>query len=132
MIREKSKKCQLSKSEAGDEVICDIKKCLAKESKYFSYLSGLTMKELRDIAQESGLYGYTAFRKASLIRFLDKRRELIRERVSPAAMKVWVELFANGNFAEHYTKVILNTLPVVSEMRCEIFTDGESEEDDMR
>ena len=136
MIREKSKKCQLSKSKAGDEVICDIKKCLAKESKYFSYLSGLTTKELRDIAQESGLYGYTAFRKASLIRFLDKRRELIRERVeermSPAAMKAWVELFANGNFAERYTKVILNTLPVVSEMRCEIFTDGESEEDDMR
>ena len=40
------------------------------ESKYFSYLSGLTVKELRDIARESGLYGYTALRKASLIRFL--------------------------------------------------------------
>ena len=40
------------------------------ESKYFSYLSGLTAKELRDTARECGLYGYTALRKASLIRFL--------------------------------------------------------------
>ena len=43
------------------------------ESKCYSYLSGLTVRELRDIARESGLYGYTALRKADLVRFLDKR-----------------------------------------------------------
>ena len=144
MIREKCKERQLSKSEARCEVIREIRKCLATKSKYFSYLSGLTVKELRDIARESGLYGYTAFRKASLIKFLDKRRQLIKKRVEErmflAAMKAWVELFADGNFSEHYTKVILNTLPVVSETRCdcrkcvrwqrnEIFTEGESDED---
>ncbi len=79
MIREKCKERQLSKSEARREVICDIKKCLVTESKYFSYLFGLTVKELRDIARESGLYGYTALRKASLIKFLDKRRRLIKK-----------------------------------------------------
>ena len=118
MIREKCEERQLSKSEARREVLCEIKKCLATESKYFSYLSGLTVKELRHIARESGLYGHTALRKASLIRFLHKRRQLIKKCVEkqmfPAAMKTWVELFADGNFAEHYTQVIMNTLPIMS------------------
>ncbi len=65
MIQEKCKERQLSKSEARREVLREIKKCLVTESKYFSYLSCLTIKELRDIARESGLYGYTALRKKS-------------------------------------------------------------------
>ena len=43
------------------------------DTKYFSFLSGLTVKELHDIAQESRLRGYTRFRKADLIRFVDCR-----------------------------------------------------------
>ena len=117
------------------------------ESKYFSYLSGLTVKELCDIARESGLYGYTALRKASPIRFLDKRRQLIKKcvekRMFPDAMRAWVGLFAPNEFtAEHYTKVILDTLPVMSETRCDcrkcvrwrrnnILTDDESSDEDI-
>ena len=89
------------------------------ESKYFSYLSGLTVKELRDIARESGLYGYTALRKANLIRFLDRRSRVIEKcverRMFPDAMKTWVELFApNKSTAEHYTQVIMSTLSNMS------------------
>ena len=89
------------------------------ESKYFSYLSGLTVKELRDIARERGLYGYTALRKANLIRFLDKRSRVIgkcvERRMFPDAMKTWVELFApNKSTAEHYTQVIMSTLSNMS------------------
>ena len=60
MIREKCKERQLSKSEARREVICDIKKCLVTESKYFSYLFGLTVKELRDSPREWALWVYSS------------------------------------------------------------------------
>ncbi len=49
------------------------------ESKYFSYLSGLTVKELREIARKSGIYGYTALRKTDLVRFLDRRSRVIKK-----------------------------------------------------
>ncbi len=102
IMMEKRKKHQLSKSEACREAIREIKKCLATESKYFSYLSGLTVKELRDIARESGLYEYTALRKANLIRFLDRQSRVIKKCVEkqmfPDAMKAWVELFAPNEF----------------------------------
>ncbi len=153
-IKKKRKERQLSKREARCEALCEIKKCLASESKYFSYLSGLTVKELRDIARESRLYGYTALRKASLIRFLDKRRQLIKKcvekRMFPDAMRAWVELFASKEFAaEHFTQVIMSTL---SDMSCfkkkkksvaprrmrrgrrrrnKILTDSDSEEEDI-
>ena len=89
------------------------------EPKYFSYLSGLTVKELRDIARESGLYGYTAFRKASLIRFLGRQSRVIRKCVERRmfwdAMKTWFELFTpNKSNAEHYTQVIMSTLSDMS------------------
>ncbi len=78
------------------------------------YLSGLSVKELRDIARESGLYGHTALRKASLIKFLDRRswviRESVEKRMFPDSRRAWVGLFAVGNFAEHYAEVILHTL----------------------
>ncbi len=84
------------------------------ESKYFSYLSGLTVKELREIARKSGIYGYTALRKTDLVRFLDRRSRVIKKcvdkRIFPDSMKAWVELFALGNFVEHYTQAIINTL----------------------
>ncbi len=116
-------------------------------------MSGLTVKELRDIARESGLYGHTALRKASLIRFLDKRRQLIKKRVEkrmfPDAIKTWVELFAPNEFAtEHFTQVIMNTLSDMSyfgkkksvvsrktrrscRRRNEILTDDESSDEDI-
>ncbi len=92
---------------------------MATESKYFCYLSGLTVKELRYIARESGLYEYTALRKANLIRFLDRRSRVIKKcvekRMFPDAMKAWVELFAPNEFAaEHYTQMIMNTLSDMS------------------
>ncbi len=49
-MMEKQKKHQLSKSEARREAVHEINKCLSTRSKYFSYLSGLTVKELREIA----------------------------------------------------------------------------------
>ncbi len=62
--------------------------------------------------------------------------------------QLWVELFADGNFAEHYTQVIMNTLPIMSffgkkklvvlrktkrgrRRRNEIFTDDESSDEDI-
>ncbi len=42
------------------------------DSKYFTYLSGLTVSELRDIARENKLRGYSALRKYNLIRFLER------------------------------------------------------------
>ncbi len=84
------------------------------ESKYFSYLSSLTVKDLKALARESGLYGYMALRKANLIRFLDRQSRVIKgcleKRMFPDSMKAWIGLFADDNFAEHYTEVILHTL----------------------
>ncbi len=84
------------------------------ESKYFSYLSSLTVKDLRALARESGLYGYMAFRKVNLIRFLDRRNRVIEKyvekRMFSDSMRVWVGLFTVRNFAEHHTEVILRTL----------------------
>ncbi len=119
IMMEKRKKHQLSKSEARCEAVREINKCLSTRSKYFSYLSGLTVKELREIARENGLRRYAAFRKASLIRFLDRQSRVIKKcvekRMFPDAMKAWVELFAPNKFAaEHYTKVIMNTLSDMS------------------
>ncbi len=114
MMRKQAKEHKLSKNEARCEVIREINKCLSKKSKYFSYLSGLTVKELRDIARKSGIYGYTTLRKSSLVRFLDKRSRVIKKCVEKQMfldpIKAWVELFADGNFAEHYIEIMLNTL----------------------
>ena len=119
IMMEKRKKHQLSKSEARREAVCEIERCLVPESKYFSYLSGLTVKELRDIARESGLYEYTALRKANLIRFLDRRSRVIKKcvekRMFPDGLRAWVELFAPNEFAaEHYTQMIMNMLSDMS------------------
>ena len=88
------------------------------ESKYFSYLSSLTVKDLRALARESGLYGYMAFRKVNLIRFLDRRSRVIKKYVEKQmfsdSMRAWVGLFTVGSFAEHHTEIILRTLSDMS------------------
>ncbi len=89
------------------------------ESKYFSYLSSLAVKELHDIARESGLCGYSSLRKYILIRFLDKRIKVIKNclerRMFPDAMKAWVELFVpNKSTTKHYAQIILKTLSPIS------------------
>ena len=102
----------------------------------------------------SGLYGYTALKKASLIRFLDRRGRVIKKcverRMFPDAMKSWVELFIyNKSVAEHYALVIMSTLSSMScfkekkksvaprrtrrgrRRRIEILTDDESSDEDI-
>ena len=89
------------------------------QSKYFCYLSSLAVKELHDIARESGLCGYSSLRIYSLIRFLDKRIKVIKNclerRMFPDAMKAWVELFVpNKSTTKHYAQIILKTLSPIS------------------
>ena len=43
-----------------------------QSSRYELYLSTLTMSELRDIARESKVIGYSKYRKAGLVWFLSK------------------------------------------------------------
>ncbi len=42
-------------------------------SKYYSFLSGLTVKKLHDLAREGKIYDHWSLRKANLIRLLDDR-----------------------------------------------------------
>ena len=93
------------------------------KSKYFSFLSGLTVKELHDIARESKIYGHAPLRKADLIRFLDGRcvtrrynyqkriKKCLRRWMFPDTLRAWVELFVSDkSIAEHYVQIILCTL----------------------
>ncbi len=85
------------------------------------YLSTLSMSELRDIARESKVIGYSKFigyskyKKAGLVKFLSRRTNSVKrslsERMFPEAMRAWVGLFTKNKFTtNHYTDVILDIL----------------------
>ncbi len=93
------------------------------ESKYFSFLSGLTVKELHDLAREGEIYDHWSLRKANLIRLLDDRyanerywyqhefKECLRRWVFPETLRAWVGLFVSDkSVAEHYVQLILRVL----------------------
>ncbi len=88
MMRKQAKEHKLSKSEARCEAIREINKCLSKRSKYFSYLSGLTVKELHKIARENGIYEHAAVRKSNLVKFLDKRSRVIKKCVEKRMFRI--------------------------------------------
>ena len=75
----------------------------------------MSVLELRDIARESGLFGYSALRKADLVGFLERRSfeitDSLNERIFPDALRAWVGLFVSDrSVAKHYTEVISDTL----------------------
>ncbi len=97
-------------------------------TKYFSFLSGLTITELREIAKECKLRNYSRLRKADLISFLDcyceKRpidcpesvtyevvQRCLERWMFPKALEAWVEHFIPNQCApKHFVQVILHTL----------------------
>ena len=98
------------------------------DTKYLSYLSGLTARELHYIARENEIYGHTSLRKADLIKFLDwhcvKREDEDQEdftheviqnylgrQTFPDTLRAWVGLFVSDkSVSEHFVQIILNTL----------------------
>ena len=58
------------------------KREMSRKSKYFSYLSGLTVKELRDTAQESKVIGYSKYKKADLVKFLLRQTNRVKRSLS--------------------------------------------------
>ena len=86
-----------------------------QSSRYELYLSTLSMSELRDIARESKVIGYSKYRKAGLVWYLSRQTNSVKrslsERMFPEAMRAWVGLFTkNKNITDHYTDVILSIL----------------------
>ncbi len=111
-------------------------------TKYFTFLSGLTVKELRDIARKCMIRGYSRYRKTDLIRFIDCRcvirdsntfyiwrlndyvsdithelvQNCIEKRMFQDSMRAWVGLFVSDkSVSEHYAQIILG---VLSPMKC--------------
>ncbi len=105
--------------------------------KYFKYLSGLTVKELRDIARSGKTCECLHYKKADLVRFLnyhcvkrtyksffiweyssyesDITHELLQKSVEKRmfqdSMRAWVGLSVlDKSVSEHYTQVILDVL----------------------
>ena len=115
-------------------------------SEYFTYLSGLTLKELRFFARRCMIRNYSRYRKVDLIRVIDQRcvvgggnmfymddegglfdvtrvllQRCVSERMFRDSVRAWVGLFVSDkSVSEHYVKIILG---VLSPMRCikEIF-----------
>ncbi len=86
-----------------------------QSSRYELYLSTLSMSELRDIARESKVIGFSKYKKAGLVKFLSRQTNSVNrslsERMFPEAMRAWVGLFTKNKFTtDHYTDVILSTL----------------------
>jgi hypothetical protein len=54
----------------------------------------MTISELRGIARDSGLSGYSALRKADLVGFLERRSfeitDAMNKRIFPDALRAWV------------------------------------------
>ncbi len=78
-------------------------------------LSKMPIKKLKSIALRNDLGGWAGLSKIDLVKFLERHRyifsdDFYKQRSLPNQLKAWVGLFADGNFAEHYTEVMLNTL----------------------
>ncbi len=78
-------------------------------------LSKMSIKKLKAIALKNDLGGWASLGKTDLVRFLERHRyifpdDFYKQRSLPNQLKAWVGLFADGNFAEHYTEVMLSTL----------------------
>ena len=109
--------------------------------KYFKYLSGLTVKELRDISWSVKTCECSHYKKADLARFLSyhcmKRkyksffiweyssyesdithelfRKSVEKRMFQDPVRAWVGLFVlDKSVSEHYAQVILNVLFPIS------------------
>ena len=83
---------------------------LDSDSAYFSYLSKMTVSELRDIVRESELRGWSNLKKADLVNFLKTHSraiiESLHERIFPDSLRVWV-----GFFVSDTVDLLLNTTP---------------------
>ncbi len=111
-------------------------------SKYFAYLSGLTLKELRYFARRCMIRNYSRYSKVDLVEVLDRRcvvkggntfyigrlddyvtdvthellQRCISERMFPDSLRAWVGLFVSDkSVSEHYARIILD---VLSPMKC--------------
>ena len=78
-------------------------------------LSKMPIKKLKSIASRDDLRGWAGLSKIDLVRFLKRHRymfsdDFYKQQSLPNQIRTWVELFADGNFAEHYTEIMLNTL----------------------
>ncbi len=78
-------------------------------------LSEMSSEWLREVASGNGLRGWKFLDKADLVRFLEAHRyvfpdDFYKQRSLPDQLRAWVDLFAIGNFVEHYTEVMINSL----------------------
>ena len=85
-------------------------------------LSEMSVEQLCKIALDNGLRGYEPLNKAELVRFMEAHRyvfsdDFYDQRSLPDQIKAWVGLFAEGNFADHYSDVMTNSLKNTSYLR---------------
>ncbi len=78
-------------------------------------LSKMSVNKLKAIASKNDLGGWAGLGKADLVKFLKRHRyifpdDFYKQKSLSNQLKAWVTLFADGNFAERYTEVMLNTL----------------------
>ena len=78
-------------------------------------LSKMPIKTLKLIASRNDLRGWAGLSKIDLVKFLVRHRyifsdDFYKQRSLPNQIRAWVELFADNNFAERYTEIMLNTL----------------------
>ncbi len=78
-------------------------------------LSKMPIKTLKSIASRNDLRGWAGLSKIDLVKFLVRHRyifsdDFYKQRSLPNQIRAWVELFADNNFAKHYTEIMLNTL----------------------
>ena len=108
-----------------------------QRSKYFAYLSDLTVEELRNIVEESNIHEYSHYERDDLIKLIDQYcvnvdddwyyideldysvqdithelvKKCVEKRMFPDAMRAWVDLFVpNKSVSEHHAQVILDVL----------------------
>ncbi len=92
-------------------------------TKYFSFLSVLTARELHDLAQEGRIYDHWSLNRANLMRLMDDRcvnrryiiqrdfKKCVRRWMFPVSLRAWVGLFVSDeSTAEHYVQIILHVL----------------------
>ncbi len=72
-------------------------------------LSEMSVDQLGRIASDNGLGGYDSLNKDELVRFMEAHRYVFSDDFYDQ-IKAWVGLFAEGNFVDHYSDVIINSL----------------------
>ena len=75
----------------------------------------MPIKKLKSIASRNDLGGWVGLSKIDLVKFLVRHRyifsdDFYKQQSLPNQIRAWVELFADDNFTEHYTEIMLNTL----------------------